>query len=96
MRTSGEKRGQGSEWTHRLRMTIVFLTARQGEVVGGRKRKECCVVGEGGRQERCGGIVGYQKVLDEKERSWTKMTYRDTRKAAREPCGFALRNSVPF
>ena len=68
-RTSGERHGQGAEWTHHLHMTIVFPTARQGEVVGERKHKECCTVSEGGWQERHGGIVDYRRAPDEKERS---------------------------
>ena len=63
-------------------MMIVFPTVRQGGVVGEWRRKECCAVGEEGQQEIRDGIVDYRRALDEKERSWTRMTYRDTRKAA--------------
>ena len=68
-------------------MMTASPTERQGEVVGGRKHKECYVVSEGGQQERRDGIVGCQKVLGGKERSWTRMTCRDTRKAARKHKG---------
>ena len=68
-------------------MTTVIPVERQGVVVGEQKHKECCVVGEGGRQERRGEIVDYQRVLDEKERSWTRMTCCDARKAARKHKG---------
>ena len=67
-------------------MTVVPVE-RQGVVVGERKLKECCIVGEGERQERRGGIVGYQEVLGKKERSWMRMTFCNTRKAGREHKG---------
>ena len=65
-------------------MMTVVLVERQGAVVGEWKRKECCAVGEGGQQERHSGIVDYQKVLGVTERSWMKMSFRNTRGAARK------------
>ena len=67
-------------------MTVIPVE-RQGVVVGERKHKECCVVGEGGWQERHDGIVDYRKALGKKERSWTRMTFRNTRRAARKHKG---------
>ena len=68
-------------------MMTVVLVERQGAVVGERKHKECCVVSEGGWQERHGGIIGYQKVLGVKERSWTRTTCLSARRAARKHKG---------
>ena len=65
-------------------MMTVFPIGRQGAVVGGWKHRECCIVSEGERQERHGGIADCRKVLGEKERSWMRMTCYDTRKAARK------------
>ena len=68
-------------------MTTVCLAERQEVVVGEWKHRECCAVDGGERQGRHGGIADCQKVLGEKERSWTKMTCRSTRKAARKHKG---------
>ena len=67
-------------------MTVVPVE-RRGAVVGEQRCKECCIVGEGGWQERYDGIVGYRKALGEKERSWMRMTFRNTRRAARKHKG---------
>ena len=58
-----------------------------GVVVGEWKCKEYCVVSEGGRWGRHGGIIDYRKALGEKERSWTRMTFHNTRRAARKHKG---------
>ena len=83
-KTNGEKHGQDFGWTYHLRTAIAAPTLRQGKVVGGRRHKECCVVGGEGRQERRDEIVDYRKGLGGKERSWTKTTYCDIRRAARK------------
>ena len=67
-------------------MTVIPIE-RRGVVVGEQKHKECCVVGEGGQQERCGGTVDCRKVLGEKGRSWTRMTCFNTRRVARKRKG---------
>ena len=66
-------------------MTTVFPVERQEVVVGERKHKECCVVGEGEQQGRHGGTVDCRRVLGEKGRSWMmRMTCYDTRRAAQK------------
>ena len=68
-------------------MMTVAPVEQQGVVVGEQKHKECCIVGEGGQRGRHGGIIGYREVLDEKERSWMRMTFRNTRRVAQKHKG---------
>ena len=68
-------------------MMTVVPVEQQGAVVGERKCKECCVVSEGGQQEKHSGIVGCQKVLGVKERNWMRTTCLSARRAIRKHKG---------